>query len=107
VENYKQRLFDIWGSDLTDPNTALGWIRKTVERKAEEGLYLDFKQKSDRWGPALNDDKANLAKAISGFANTDGGLIVWGVKARADKKDELTLQLSSSLSTTSRRFSRG
>jgi Putative DNA-binding domain len=89
VDNYLQRLREIWGPDPNDPSTALSWIEKTVERKAEEGLYLDFKQKSDRRDPALNDDdKANLAKAISGFANTDGGLIVWGVKAKAEKKDD-------------------
>ncbi len=89
MDNYLQRLLDIWGPDTNSLSKVLDWIEKTVERKAEEGLYLDFKQKSDKRDPALNDDdKANLAKAISGFANTDGGLIVWGVKARADKKDE-------------------
>jgi hypothetical protein len=39
--------------------------------------------------PGLSDDdKANLAKALSGFANTDGGLVVWGVKAKAATKDD-------------------
>lgn len=89
MDNYLQRLLDIWGPDTNNLSKALDWIEKTVERKAEEGLYLDFKQKSERRDPALNDDdKGNLAKAISGFANTDGDLIVWGVKAKADKKDE-------------------
>lgn len=89
MENSLQRLLDIWGSDPNSSSIALDWIEKAIERQAEEGLYLDFKQKSDRRAPALNDDdKANLAKAISGFANTDGGLIVWGVKAKADTKDE-------------------
>jgi hypothetical protein len=89
LENYLVRLLDIWGSDPNDSITALRWIESTVERGAEEGLYLDFKQKSDRAGAGPNDyDRANLAKAISGFANTDGGLIVWGVKAKADQKDD-------------------
>lgn len=89
MENHVQRLLGIWGSDPNSSSTALDWIEKAIERKAEAGLYLDFKQKSDRRNPGLNDDdKANLAKAISGFANTDGGVIVWGVKAKADTKDE-------------------
>jgi predicted HTH transcriptional regulator len=89
LDSYLQRLLDIWGSDPKDSSTALDWIEKTVERQAEENLYLDFKQKSDKKIPVPNDDdRANLAKAISGFANTDGGLIVWGVKAKVDAKDE-------------------
>jgi Putative DNA-binding domain len=89
VESYLERVISIWGSDPNDPSAALDWIENTIARKAEEGLYLDFKSKSDKRDPALNDDdKANLAKAISGFANTDGGLIVWGVKANANKKEE-------------------
>ena len=31
-------------------------------------------------------DRENLAKAISGFANSDGGVIVWGVDCRRDSK---------------------
>ena len=27
-------------------------------------------------------DRKNLAKAVSGFANSDGGIIVWGIDAR-------------------------
>jgi hypothetical protein len=60
-----------------------------VQRGAEENLYLDFKQKSDaKKGVPGDDDKANLAKAISAFANTDGGLVIWGVKAKPASKDD-------------------
>jgi hypothetical protein len=31
-------------------------------------------------------DKGNLAKAISGFANSEGGVILWGVSARKDNE---------------------
>lgn len=34
------------------------------------------------------DDKRNLAVALSGFANSDGGVIVWGVEARRVAKDQ-------------------
>lgn len=29
-------------------------------------------------------DKSNLARALSGFANAEGGIVVWGVEARRD-----------------------
>jgi hypothetical protein len=89
VENYLERLRAIWGAESNDSTGALSWIRGSIENQATEGVYLDFKQKSDRREAGLNnDDRANLAKAISGFANTDGGLIVWGVKAKADTKED-------------------
>jgi len=89
MENYLHSLNEIWGHDPKDHTKALQWIEKTVERAMEEGLYLDFKQKSEPGSSGLNDDdRANLAKAISGYANTDGGLIVWGVKAKANSKED-------------------
>lgn len=51
-------------------------------RKAEEA-FLDFKR-SETHGATQhldNKDRANLAAALSGFANSDGGVIVWGVGA--------------------------
>src|SRR5215216_5245108 len=47
----------------------------------EENVYLDFKR-INRPDLGHADDKKNLAKAISGFANSSGGLIVWGIDAR-------------------------
>lgn len=51
-----------------------------IQRKAEE-LFLDFKRSSNNGNDAkLSDiDRKNLAKAISGFGNSEGGVIVWGV----------------------------
>jgi hypothetical protein len=55
-------------------------INRFVEEQQEEHLHLDFKSIGD---PSLSkDDRRNLAKALSGFANSDGGLIIWGVDAR-------------------------
>lgn len=47
----------------------------------EENLHLDFKTIANS---ALKsaDDKRSLAKALSGFANAEGGMVVWGVDAR-------------------------
>ena len=44
-------------------------------------FYLDFKT-INRSDLTHSDDKKNLAKALSGFSNSSGGLIVWGVIAR-------------------------
>lgn len=89
MQEHRQRLVDIWGTDTSNSGTALRWIQLAVQRGAEETLYLDFKQKSDaKSGVPGDDDKANLAKAISGFANTDGGLVIWGVKAKPASKDD-------------------
>jgi hypothetical protein len=46
----------------------------------EENLYLDFKTVNSA-NFTNKDDKKNFAKALSGFANSSGGLIIWGVKA--------------------------
>jgi len=56
-------------------------IDQFISEEKEENLHLDFKTLG---APDLkfSDDKKNLAKALSGFANSDGGLIVWGVDAR-------------------------
>jgi hypothetical protein len=57
-----------------------------VARTSEE-LFLDFKRSSDNGaGNQLSqDDRNNLAKAISGFGNSEGGVIVWGVDCSPDK----------------------
>lgn len=55
-------------------------IRAYVDAGREEDLYLDFKNVAD---PRLQrEDRKTFAVALSGFANSDGGLIVWGVDAR-------------------------
>jgi hypothetical protein len=59
--------------------------RETVERwissQRQEDLHLDFKLLHQS-PEVTRDDRKNLAKAMSGFANSDGGLIVWGVDCR-------------------------
>ena len=57
-------------------------IAAFVTERRQEDLTLDFKL-----APRNLDDKDErkvLARAISGFANSGGGLIVWGVDARKD-----------------------
>lgn len=56
-----------------------------LDRVAEE-LFLDFKRSADSGrGSTLHDnDRNNLAKAISGFGNGAGGVIVWGIECSTD-----------------------
>lgn len=57
-----------------------------INRQSEE-LFLDFKQSFHhiKHGNALNpNDRKNLAKAISGFANSEGGVLIWGVECYRD-----------------------
>lgn len=51
-----------------------------ITRKSEE-LFLDFKRSSDNGeGRFLSqNDRNNYAKAICGFGNSEGGVIVWGI----------------------------
>lgn len=57
-----------------------------ADRQSEE-LFLDFKRSADNGaGKKLHeDDRKNLAKAISGFGNSEGGVVVWGVDCRPDQ----------------------
>ncbi|MEO7862806.1 MAG: ATP-binding protein [Nitrospirales bacterium] len=56
-----------------------------LDRQSEE-LFLAFKRSADDGkGRKLHDtDRKNLSKAISGFGNSEGGVIVWGVDCRDD-----------------------
>jgi hypothetical protein len=58
-----------------------------TSRKSEE-LFLDFKRSSDSSAALrLSDgDRNNLAKAISGFGNSEGGVVVWGVDCSLDRR---------------------
>lgn len=53
----------------------------------QENHLVDFKLAAE---PSLSskDDKKVLACAISAFANADGGVIIWGVDARRDPKED-------------------
>lgn len=62
----------------------LEWIHRCVTERRQEDLHLDFKTVNDDQ-KLHRDDRRNLAKVITGFANADGGIAVWGVVARKDK----------------------
>ncbi|MBK7841944.1 MAG: ATP-binding protein [Candidatus Obscuribacter sp.] len=58
-----------------------GLQRMKLNREPESNL-LDFKRAKDQSAPLRQDDRTHLAKSIGGFANSDGGVLVWGVDAR-------------------------
>lgn len=58
----------------------LNKIDEFMDSQREEDLHLDFKRLNE---PRMDrDDRKNLAIALSGFANSDGGIIIWGIDAR-------------------------
>lgn len=70
----------------------LSYIKSLKEDKASENEILDFKLAKSGEAPLETEDKANLAKALSGFANTKGGILVWGVYCAKDENGEDCVQ---------------
>lgn len=62
-------------------------IESLVTLGREETLYLEFKTKE---GAELEDlgepDKRNFSEALSEFSNSDGGVLIWGVKTMNEDK---------------------
>lgn len=57
-------------------------INELVSTKAQENVSLEFKLKSNKANGELSrDDRATLGIALSAFANSSGGLLIWGVEA--------------------------
>lgn len=63
---------------------SLDAIRRFVSEQRQEDLHLEFKSNADF---SKKDIRRQLAIAISGFANSDGGIIVWGVVAKRNPDD--------------------
>lgn len=61
-------------------------LEQLIADREPESLFLDFKR-SPQDGASKTlapEDNKNLSKAISGFANSSGGIVVWGVDCRRD-----------------------
>jgi len=54
-------------------------ITQLVSDPQAEGLHIEFKSLDDSQPFHRNSDKKNLAKTLSAFANTGGGITVWGI----------------------------
>ncbi|SFV11729.1 MULTISPECIES: ATP-binding protein [unclassified Methylobacterium] len=58
-------------------------IDRLIAEETQESLQLDFKRKEiDRNGEFSTKDRQIFAQALSGFANSSGGLLIIGVDAR-------------------------
>lgn len=63
-------------------------ITALIDNEAEESVHLDFKAA----GSLSKDDKkkAEIAKDVSAFANSDGGIIVYGIEEHEHKAHALS-----------------
>jgi hypothetical protein len=77
------RAEELFNALVTDGEAA---VDRFIADYQSENLWLDFKRSADdAAGVKLNiRDRENLARAISGFGNSDGGVVVWGVDCRRD-----------------------
>lgn len=61
-------------------NLDVNKLDEYIANNQEENLLLEFKEISDA-GFTSRDNRKNFAKALSGFANSSGGIVIWGIKA--------------------------
>ncbi|MEQ1717978.1 MAG: ATP-binding protein [Hyphomicrobium sp.] len=56
-------------------------LEALIAEQRDEDLHLEFKQKEDRRnGDIMKNDKQGFSKAMSGFANADGGILIFGME---------------------------
>lgn len=58
-------------------------LREFIDNKREEDLHLDFKRVNK--SEMNRDDRKTFAKALSGYSNSDGGVVLWGIDARQNE----------------------
>ena len=63
--------------DLMENDALSAWVQTVVDGQEEEGVLLDYK--ATTYDLRKTEDKAELAKDISSFANAEGGVILQGV----------------------------
>lgn len=73
---------------LFESFTAEEDLRRLVEERREENLYLEYKEKQDRRHGSIDEnDRRNFSKTVSAFANAAGGVLIFGV-ASEKTRDE-------------------
>lgn len=69
----------------------LPYLDNLVHSKTVENYYLEFKTAAEQDYTGRrnlpNDDRKNYAKAISAFGNSEGGVIIWGIKTGSSDAD--------------------
>lgn len=73
------RAEDIFGLLVSDGIDA---VNEFIASERVEELFLDYKRSADHGrGTSLdNKDRQTFSKAISGFGNSEGGVLLWGVE---------------------------
>ncbi len=76
------RAEDLYARLIAD---GLGAIDAMIQDRVSEELFLDFKRSADNGAGAKlhQSDRNNLGRAVSGFGNSEGGMIVWGVECKS------------------------
>lgn len=65
----------------------LDYVQQHMVGKRPEDTWLDCKKKNHPENGSLDErDKSNFAKALSGFANTSGGVLIFGLDARQNSE---------------------
>ena len=75
---YIESFFKVPGSSLTVEN-----INSLIAGDQEENLHLEFKS-GDYFEPKHKED---LTKAVTSFANSDGGVLILGIKEKQEKNN--------------------
>lgn len=77
-------------SPLLDFFTALvteADLVRLVDERVPESIHLEFKTKKHPSNASLDEsDSFQFSKALSGFANSDGGILIWGVATDAEER---------------------
>lgn len=59
-----------------------------------EGLNLEFKLKEDSSAPTLSKgDKRSIAEAVSAYANSDGGVLIYGIRSQRTTAGDVATEL--------------
>jgi len=71
-----------------DENITVSDIQKLIDNQIEESIHLEYKQ-SDAFGKT-DGKRKEIAKDVSSFANSDGGIIIYGLTEQNHKAESLS-----------------
>jgi predicted HTH transcriptional regulator len=63
-------------------------INSLIDNEVEESIYLEFKEV--RALDKCDGKKTEIAKDVSSFANSDGGIIIYGIQEKDHKAESIT-----------------
>lgn len=62
-------------------------LQRLIDERTQESIYLEFKQKKDPRSGALHEsDSRQFSRALSGFANSAGGILLWGIETDSEER---------------------